>query len=68
MENWVIDESKKKVSKYLKCQKDIPKEKRIFCSYHRKSVKEKSETVGKGTIRVAVLLAIINKKKERDVQ
>ncbi|MGX7024439.1 hypothetical protein [Vagococcus hydrophili] len=55
--------SKKKVCKYPKCQKEIPGEKGVFCSHHKKSVKEKSEaaiTILGAT--GAFLLTVIKKK------
>lgn len=62
-----MSESKKRICKYPKCQKEIPGEKGVFCSHHKKSVKENGEAVGKGAIAVigatgAILLTIINKK------
>lgn len=59
--------SKNKICKYPKCQKEIPGEKGIFCSHHKKLVKEKSEGVAKGGAAVigtagALLLIAINKK------
>lgn len=62
-----MDESKKRICKYPKCQKEIPGEKGVFCSHHKKSVKEKGKAVGKGTAAVvgtagAILLAVVSKK------
>ncbi|MDT2817915.1 hypothetical protein P7H55_08690 [Vagococcus lutrae] len=49
-----MKESKNKVCKYPKCQKSIPGEKGIFCSYHKKLVKEKGGTVGKSVLAIGV--------------
>ena len=62
-----MNESKKRVCKYPKCQKEIPGEKGVFCSHHKKSVKENGEAVGKGALAVVgtlgvILLAAIDKK------
>lgn len=61
--------SKNKICKYPKCQKEIPGEKGIFCSHHKKSVKEKSEGVAKAGIAVigttGALLVAINKKNSK---
>ncbi|MFW7401931.1 hypothetical protein ACODG4_07970 [Vagococcus fluvialis] len=62
-----MNESKKRVCKYPKCQKEIPGEKGVFCSHHKKSVKEKGKAVGKGTVAVVgtvgvFLLAAISKE------
>ena len=62
-----MNESKKRVCKYPKCQKEIPGEKGVFCSHHKKSVKEKGKAVGKGALAVVgtlgvILLAAIDKK------
>ncbi|UDM71756.1 hypothetical protein [Vagococcus fluvialis] len=62
-----MSESKKRICKYPKCQKEIPGEKGIFCSHHKKSVKENGEAVGKGALAVVgtlgvILLAAIDKK------
>lgn len=63
-----MNESKKKVCKYPKCQKEIPGEKGAFCSHHKKSVKEKGKILGKGTATIvgtagAILLTVISKKE-----
>lgn len=62
-----MSESKKRICKYPKCQKEIPGEKGVFCSHHKKSVKENGEAVGKGALAVVgtlgvILLAAIDKK------
>lgn len=62
-----MNESKKRVCKYPKCQKEIPGEKGVFCSHHKKSVKEKGKAVGKSTAAVVgtvgvILLAAISKE------
>lgn len=62
-----MSESKNNICKYPKCQKEIPYKKGIFCSHHKKLVKEKSEDVVKGGLAVigtagALLLVAINKK------
>ncbi|MBO0475471.1 hypothetical protein DOK76_00230 [Vagococcus sp. DIV0080] len=54
-----MNESKKKVCKYPKCQKEIPGEKGLFCSHHKKSVKEKGKAVGTGTAAVVGTLGVI---------
>lgn len=54
-----MNESKKRVCKYPKCQKEIPGEKGIFCSHHKKSVKEKGENIGKGAAAVAGTVGLL---------
>ncbi|MDT2805935.1 hypothetical protein [Vagococcus lutrae] len=57
----------KKVCKYPKCHKEIPGEKGVFCSHHKKLVKETSKTIGKGTAAVlgtAGALLFTNKIKK----
>lgn len=56
-----------KVCKFPKCEKEVPGEKGVFCSYHKKSVTEAGKAVGKGTIAIAsvagaTVLAVIGKK------
>lgn len=54
-----MNESKKRVCKYPKCQKEIPGEKGIFCSHHKKLVKEKGENIGKGAAAVAGTVGLL---------
>lgn len=63
-----MNEPKKKVCKYPKCQKEIPGEKGAFCSHHKKLVIEKGKSVGKGAAAIvgtagAILLTVISKKE-----
>lgn len=62
-----MSESKNKICKFPKCKKEIPSDKGMFCSYHKKSVKEKGKLVGKSAVAIAsvagaAVFTVIGKK------
>lgn len=65
MEENRMRESKSKICKMPKCQKEIPGKKGVFCSEHSKSVKENGNIVA-GSILGLASLAIITITKGKD--
>ena len=48
-------ESKSKICKIPKCQKEVPGEKGVFCGEHSKSVKENGKVLGSSALAMAGL-------------